>query len=402
MLNKSSFISLRSAVYALLVDNPALYYHYAKSLLNEFLVASTETDIDHVADLNALLSRIRAAHRSKNYLLSPEVEELLGSDAERISSVFISGGLTARCHTETNTTVPMPVAADVVSSTWISSFREALRPVPDLLSLQDGSTSKYVSSATVAQILGGVDTVTSLIARGTGAELAAFISEYSGPPATLTTRLSTGHENSFALTGDYLDTYVDTLGQMVEEWAAYARCVRLPTSGIGACGPLFEYPLSVRLIDMDLSIRPDMCLAEDTSVVVDSVVGERVKLSSPTSLCGEIKFVYKAHAAWSNYLPLLKDITPAGSTDKERANSFAQQVAKRRTACKGLLQDIPTTTDQNRFDIKSAHHALGADYAYNLLERGRLMEYHALTEEQSKRSSVMSTAAAHIRAGARL
>lgn len=402
MLNKASFVDLRSSVYALLVDNPALYYHYVKSLLDEFLTESSEADIDRVADLNVILSRVRAAHTSKTYLLSPEVEGLLGSDAARISSVFISGRLTARCHTETSTTVPMPVAVDTVSSTWISSFREALRPAPDLLSLQDGSKSKYVSSAAVAQILGGVDTVTSLIARGTGTELAAFISEYSGPPATLTTRLATGHENSFALTGDYSDTYIDTLGQVVEEWAAYARCVRLPTSGIGTCGPLFEYPLSVRLIDMDLSIRPGMCLADDTSVVVDSVVGERIKLSSPTSLCGEIEFVYKAHAAWSNYLPLLKDITPVGSTDRERAISFAQQVAKRRTACKGLLQDIPSVTNQNRFDIKSAHHALGADYAYNLLERGRLMEYHALTEEQSKRSSVMSTAAAHIRAGARL
>jgi len=188
----------------------------------------------------------------------------------------------------------------------------------------------------------------------------------------------------------------------VFSWIATQSQVKLGAPGVGTSGPMFEYPLSASLVDTSLLLRPGMCLASNTNAVVSKVLGERITLTTPISGYGSLQFEYKACKLWNSYLSLFADIGVAGDTNEARINSLLAQAHKRAKACRGLLDEIPTSVNKIRFDIRAAHHAVSADYAYNLLERGRLIEYHQLTEQQANRGDVMATAAAHIRAGTRL
>jgi hypothetical protein len=425
LLNKNTFSDVRTDTYALFVDDLGLYYHYAKALLDEFIkevdLAQTTDVASAEAQLNSLLTVIRETHGSRTKIVSEEVKAVLEAqdlDADDLTAVFRSGSVSVEGHTQTDAIKECPLPISAITESKISSTREAIAPQSDLMRV-DGEASTYVSAGLVASMVGGTVRRGRALASGTDtATLQNYIESFSdNAPVLLQVRIPLSVDidgelvrqeptYNFVLDNTGL-AFGGTLAQAVAwgnilSWVSVRETVKLTTPGVGTSGPMFEYPLSTSIVDNSLSLRPGMCLVKNTSVVVSKVLGERVTLTTPVSTYGTLAFVYKSCASWGSYSPLLSDIKVEGDTEEERANSFLSQAQKRKKTCSSLLSSIPASVNEKRFDIRAAHHAVGADYAYNLLEHGRLIEYHQLTEQQANRGSIMSTAAAHIRAGTRL
>lgn len=429
LLDKSTFVDVRADTYAFFIHDLGLYYHYAKGLLSEFIEEADTIETDDLltaeGQINEQLRLIRETHSSRSRIISENVKTLLETqdfDADDLAATFSAGGVSIEGHSQTDTTRTCPLPIDVVMSSRLSSTREAIQPESDLNSV-DGQVSNYVSADLVASMLGGTVQKGRVLASGTGAaELEEYIENFSDTnPVVLNVHLffylpsfvegqltQTRTElrpnfildNSGLAVSGALKVALDN--NRVLGWSSSRDTVKLTSPGIGTSGPVFDYPLSTSIVDNSLLLRPGMCLADNSSVVVSKVLGERVTLTTAISSHGTLEFVYKAHASWKAYLPSLGDIKIEGDTEEDRVNSFLSQVQKRKKTCRSLLSSIPDCVNETRFDIRSAHHSVSADYAYNLLERGRLIEYHNLTEQQANRGNLMATAAAHIRAGTRL
>ncbi|MEC8307286.1 MAG: hypothetical protein VXZ72_05530, partial [Chlamydiota bacterium] len=286
--------------------------------------------------------------------------------------------------------------------------------------------SEYVSAELVASIVGGTSTKTVLQSGSDRESLQAYIESFNdstpvrlqakveivssnniGNPFTFPIFFTSQFEIDVVLVdepvlGGQIEKAITDETSTVFAWVATQSQVKLGAPGVGTSGPMFEYPLSTSMVDTSLLLRPGMCLVGNADAVVSKVLGERVTLTTPISSYGSLQFEYKACGLWNSYLPLLADIKVVGDTEEDRVNSLLAQAQKRLRSCRALLREIPDSTNKIRFDIRSAHHSVSADYAYNLLERGRLIEYHQLTEQQANRGDLMATAAAHIRAGTRL
>ena len=427
LLNKDTFDAVRTDTYALFIDDLGLYYHYAKALLNNFIREVDGVDTSDVFSeekrLNYLLSVIRETHTTRTRIISENAKSVLdhqGLDSEELVASFRAGKVYIEGHTQTGAVKECPLPIKSIVSSRVSSTQEALVPESDLNRI-DGELSNYASSDLVASIVGGASTSQSVLASGSDRlSLKSYIENFNDTkPVRLeadvevVTQTDTGTvrsafkinsvlDNSDVELGGFLLRAVAESSSSVFSWVASRRQVRLPFLSIGASGPMFEYPLSTSIIDNSLLLRPGMCLENNMSVVVSSVLGERVTLSTPVSIYGTLPFVYKACTLWGSYLPLLKDISVVGNTDEQRVNSLLAQAKKRAKSCHSLMKSIPTSVNKKRFDIRSAHYAVSADYAYNLLERGELIEYHRITEQQANRGSIMAIAASHIRAGTRL
>lgn len=430
LLDKSTFSDVRLDTYALFVDDLALYYYYGKALLKEFdkAVESLDTaDTSSVeAELNDLLSLIREVHTGRTRILSSAVTDVLteqGLDAEDLQTTYRTGLVSIEGHSSTDT-ILCPLLISHLAESKMSSTREALTLESDLGQL-DGEPSEYVSAELVASIVGGTATKTVLKSGSDRESLRSYIESFNdSTPVRLRAEVEVVSANNignpltpiFATSAFSIDAVLvgePALGGAIEQaitdetstvftWIATRSRVNLGSPGTGTSGPMFEYPLSTSMVDTSLLLRPGMCLVGNTDVVVSKVLGERVTLTAPISSYGSLQFEYKACSLWSSYLPLLADIKVVGDTEEDRVNSLLAQAQKRLRSCRALLREIPDSTNKIRFDIRSAHHAVSADYAYNLLERGRLIEYHQLTEQQANRGDLMATAAAHIRAGTRL
>jgi hypothetical protein len=423
LLSRSTFNEVRTDTYALFVNDLGLYYYYVKALLKEFMTTVETLDTTDISDaestLNSLLVLIRNTHTGRSRILSVDVQNVLtdqGLDYDDLSAIYKTGFVEIEGHSSTNT-IKCPLLISKLSASKISSTREAITPRSDLLQI-DEELSEYLSAEAVATLVGG--TVSKkVLATGTDAEsLREYIQDFKEPEpvrarVNMSVLIPTGStvppffetrdlEFNFVVTNDGTANTAINEDSSVNSWIVTQNSVNLGTQGIGTSGPMFEYPLSTSMVDNSLSLRAGMCLESDTGITVNKVLGERVALSSPVSMYGVLKFVYKAHLMWSKYLPLLSNVVVTGDTEEDQRNSLLFQSQKKARACKSLLASIPSSTNNLRFDIRAAHHAVGADYAYNLLERGRLIEYHQLTEQQANRGNIMSTAAAHIRAGTRL
>ena len=410
MLASSNFIETRQDTYALCIYDPPTYYHFARHLLSEFVArASDLKEPNTESELNEILRGIRDAYLAKSRIITEPVLQILESvvdDSEASVAAFLSGEVVSHCHTKVVETTLLPIHKDVIRATRISGAREALEPTPDLMSTEVDQPSEFISSSYVSSLLAGTQADVQVLARGdNGADLIDFINSYTGDvPCELQVRTSSDTPSSrFVVTRE--SNVGDSLISMSNEiraWVCFRDRVRLSTAVVGAAGPLFQYRLGTSLIDTSLVLRPGMSLKTDPSVRVARVVGERVELQSPTAIYGDQSFVYTCDALWSSYLRMFSDIEVKGSTEEERAQSLSAQVTTRVRACRALLVELPAPTTDFRFEIKKAHFAVGADNAYNLLERGRLIEYHRLSEAEAKQSHILSTAAAHIRAGTRL
>lgn len=419
MLDEKTFSDLRITTYALFVEDLQLYYHFAKATLLDFNEQARDLNTEHIEqtvdELNQQLAQIRRVHTERTQILTEDVRargQMHGIDVDNKISVFASGAVTCRCHSEVRRTVLLPIHVDLIQRSQISSTREVANLTPDLLTTETGTVSEFVSSGVVAELLGGSVSDTQTLARGDRTSLKAYIEDYDErEPCVLRVRVTNilGEspefvELSFVLraSGNQMGAYLENILPAVQAWASVRDRVSLPSRAVGTLGPLFEYALTTRVTDLDLCLKPGMALSSQEDAYITKVVGERVELAAPATLFGENLFVYKSASTWDKYLPLLSDIVLSGDTQEARIASLQKQVADRVKACTALFNAIPPSSSGIRFDIKNAHHAIGADNAYNLLERGRLIEYHHLTEEQSKRSSIMAMAAAHIRAGTRL
>lgn len=405
LLDRTTFVDVRADTHALFLYDLGLYYHYTRALLSEFI---TEVDTLRAADLgaetehvNTMLRRIRRTHSNRGGLIVAEASGILqeqGLDASALEHTFRTGKAYITGHSQTDRTQTCPLTVDSVARSRVSSTREATNVRSDLRNISL-SAPAYVSADLVARLLGGQVQGRTLVASGTDMEgLQAYMGSFTDTQPVQLDVTYPDRTESFALdaTGGAL------LDEPIEAWCAFRAHVQLAEQGIGTSGPMFEYPLTTRMVDTTLRLRQGMCLESDTSSMVTRVAGERVTLSAPNSFFGERVFVYKACLLWAAYLPSLADIHVVGDTVEQREASFLAQTRARMKTCSTLLASIPVTTNPLRFDIRAAHHAVGADYAYNLLERGRLIEYHQLSEQEASRANVMSMAASHIRAGTRL
>jgi len=430
LLDRSTFNDVRLDTYALFVDDLGLYYHYGKALLVEFNKAAKSLDTADVssaeATLNDLLALIREVHTGRTRILSSSVTDVLteqGLDAEELQAIYRTGVVSIEGHSSTDT-IRCPLLISSLAESKMSSTREALAPESDLGQLNE-ELSEYVSAELVASIVGGTTTKTVLKSGSDRESLQAYLESFNdSTPVRLQAEVEVVSANNigtplmpiFATSQFEIDVVLvdePVLGGQIEKavtdetstvfaWVVTQSQVKLGSPGVGTSGPMFEYPLSTSMVDTSLLLRPGMCLVGNTDAVVSKVLGERVTLTAPISSYGSLEFEYKACSLWNSYLPLLADIKVVGDTEEDRVNSLLAQAQKRSRSCSALLREIPDSTNKIRFDIRSAHHSISADYAYNLLERGRLIEYHQLTEQQANRGDVMATAAAHIRAGTRL
>ena len=185
MLDEKTFSDLRITTYALFVEDLQLYYHFAKATLLDFNEQARDLNTEHIEqtvdELNQQLAQIRRVHTERTQILTEDVRargQMHGIDVDNKISVFASGAVTCRCHSEVRRTVLLPIHVDLIQRSQISSTREVANLTPDLLTTETGTVSEFVSSGVVAELLGGSVSDTQTLARGDRTSLKAYIEDY--------------------------------------------------------------------------------------------------------------------------------------------------------------------------------------------------------------------------------
>ena len=185
----------------------------------------------------------------------------------------------------------------------------------------------------------------------------------------------------------------------IKSWVARTERVTF-ADGVGRTGDVFSYTASTALYELSEYLREGDVLSSHPHVRVNSVLGYRVLLSSPATIKGQATFYCGDFDKWIKHSSALKNVTLSSVKPQEQINELLSKLSSLRTSVYPLSKTGGSPKEGTALDIKDGHYNVGANYAYNIIERGRFYEYAELTDTEASTSSLLSAAARIIKAGA--
>lgn len=410
LIDQDTFYEVRRDTLACLLRFPPLYFKYATGAVRALLDVIDSADIVDEESVAAVVETINAHlfvlrsinvfyHRLGDEENVAHLRGLLGDDADIYASVHGVSSFDVACHTPVRTTTTLPVPIDVFNKSTFSVTHEIGR-VSDPVSSFMGEGSGYVSGVYVSRSLGGtLDTKEELV-RGQGpVALETFINTY---PRDEAVSLRVRQQPYILYPGLSItdDNRAEFEGLVASSARWVVRTERVTfEGGLGHTGDIYRYTPNTSLYEISDLLREGDALTGSPHVKVKEVLGHRVTLTSPVVIKGEASFCSPDYVAWSKRARAFIPIDVVATSERERVAELGAIFVKLKNELIPLLRTGASPREGIAFDIKEAHYNVGANHAYNLLERGRFDEYYTLTDTHASTSKLLSAAAQAIKAG---
>lgn len=403
------FDSIRQDTLALMLRDPQLVFYYgagaakiALSLIDEISYADDASLEESIAIINESLEVVRGVVVFDRSLgggiavdrLRNEIGELADTYAELAGVTYFE----AECHGRTLRTVTCPVLSDVVLESTLSDSYSVGHI--DKSAVTSFGGEGYLTASYIAELLKGEVMTEEVLGRGIGAgSLRDFIDTYTGHRPF---SLKCGGVERIIHAGADADLVVAALtasGHVGERWVAVTEHVALPR-GRGRQGPLYVWRAHPTAVVPELYVREGDVWAGPPEATVVSVEGATIKFDGSVRASGEGIFVNTSRETWERLTPKIRDVALSSTTFRGRVeeastglnevSSVLEQLSVAFYRCRGT---VPA-------DIRSAHYAVGADYACGLLESGDFLEYVSLCECMDSSDKVLSVATSRAKLGA--
>lgn len=414
LTDKETFYAVRQDTLACLLRFPPLYFKFSTGAVRALLEVVDSAGTAGAPDASAIVEEVNdhlsvlrgvsvSYHRLGDAENAAHLRALLGDEADTYASVHGVNSFEVGCHTPVERTQTLPAPLSTFNQSTFSDSYDVgivMDTAPPFLGVGSGS----VSGTYVATVLGGSLETESELGRGRGPlSLEEFI---NGESRTTALSLRVGAQSyvlypELAITALNRDALENELYSNDARWVVRTEYVRFE-KGRGHTGDIYRYTPSTTLYEISDVLREGDALVRAPHVKVKKVLGHRVTLTAPAVFTGSAEFCSPDYIEWRKRAHAFVPLTLSAVDERERLTELRAALVPLKRELRALLKTGASPKEGTATDIKDAHYNVGANHAYNLLERGRFDEYRNLTETQASTAKLLSEAARAIKAGSLL